>query len=451
MTNLYIISFIVIMLSLIVFYLKNTINDKRLIIILLFIYGQIWAISSVFYSEYNNSFSIELNKEMHYNGASFWYLLFMVAFIIFFKIGMVIYDKIKLKSRILNDVTKKDNTNKENIQLLFIKIGYLLFLILTLISLADIVNSVMQSGIGNRNHYKYVENIKRYPFIKYTIITIQNYLVYPILFITPGILKKLNRFFKTLIGINIALIVIYFILRGDKFGVYINSIVFALSGIILVCDIKKLNIKKILKLGIPSVIVLFLALYGSVYLNYSKKYNYDFNQTNQFILNRTMILQGQVWWATYDMNLDEKIDNKINRINNDFFSKDNDASGLKSIMRSIAPKNIVDRYEKDGVRFSTGSPAIFIYYFGRILGLTIFSFAGILLAFMACFIVDSINKGMFASALFLSAYFINGVLSELYLQGSFYGLYSKMAILMIVGYIAQAFLTKYFANRCNRH
>lgn len=425
MSILYSITFITIFLLISIYYIKSVVKDKRWIIISLFVFSQLWAMASVFYVEFNNSFSMELDREMSFNGSAIWCQIFIIAFLIFFKIGLAIYDK-----RTLNN-TKIEDEHEKSLQLKLCKIGYVLFVLLTVVAFYDLVKVLAENGFQNRNHYQYVESVKSYPFIKYSIITIQNYFIYPMLIMAPFIIKKVDNKFKILILINSILILIYFVLRGDKFGAYFNCLLWFVNGVILNLDFKKINIKKILIITIPSVLIMGIVLYGSVYVNYSKKYDYNFKQTNNFILNRTMILQGQVWWGTYDLNKEEDLAIKSDRLKKDF-SLNSDASGLKSVMRSISPPEIIARYERDGVRFSTGSPAIFVYYFGRILGLIVFAGASLILGIIVAYLYGNMNKSMLATGMIAWAYFINGIMAEFYIQGSLSGFYSKMGILMII-------------------
>lgn len=429
MSALYAISFIIAFILIGIYYIKSVIQDRRWIIVSLFVLSQLWAMASVFYVEINNSFSMELDREMSFNGSAIWYGIFIIVFMMFFKIGLMIYDK----NRVNNHNILEEN--KVNLEIKLCIVGYVIFIVLTLISFVDIMALVVESGFGNRNHYNYVTAVKNYPLIKSSIITIQNYFVYPMLFITPFIMKKVDKKLKIVILVNSVLILIYFVLRGDKFGAYYNYLLWFGNGIILTLNYKNINIKKILTIVIPSFLVLGILLYGSVYINYSNKYNYNFKQTNNFILKRTLVLQGQVWWATYDLNEDEGFNIKNDRFKKDFLSLDSDATGLKSVMRSISPPEIIKRYEADGVRFSTGSPAIFVYYFGKILGMAMFAIASLILAIIVAILNEKLNKSMLATGTILSAYFINGIMAEFYIQGSFSGFYSKMGILMIVLFI----------------
>ncbi|MEI2428558.1 DUF6418 domain-containing protein, partial [Priestia megaterium] len=200
----------------------------------------------------------------------------------------------------------------------------------------------------------------------------------------------------------LVLFLISYVIQGSKFSpLYLNIVLFLIP---MLTNIKfKLNKKTIKRL--TGVIIIFV-LFISLIINFSvKEYSktLDEKEAVDFVLYRTLGLQGHVWWGTdylaQYLNPQDKEVNLHSELNAILLKDLNQYStGLNSLMLFVSPK-IGAQYIKNGISFTMGFPAILNINFntfgvyvsliilGALLGLFIYLFQKVLHSLRLIYIV----------------------------------------------------------------
>jgi hypothetical protein len=362
-----------IIFSLFTYFLYRT--DKIIFLLLIFlIIHYFLAISSCFYIE-SGGFVTEQNTNGHPTGGSIrlvsYYLLFLISFIVSHKLLRLFYFKNSLNLASLNI-----NYN------IYWHILYISYFSLFIILCTLLYNYGFPLSM-ELNRFEYFDN---FPIIKSTVSK------FPILSFMIGLYEAYKPKSKEVIYCRLMMvsIIIANILTGDKFsGIIISIYMYFLAIFIIKLKYNQLlNFNKKIKFLFIFIAILLILL---IFTHYYIKNGNDLSLAYDQFLDRALGLQGHLWWG---------IDNIV--YSNSIFINDqynsllqyyqNNISGVKLLMYTVSPSDLVDRYIQGGIRFSSGNPAIAIYTLGYIGAIIWQIITGCLLGILSFFLVDSISK-----------------------------------------------------------
>lgn len=224
-------------------------------------------------------------------------------------------------------------------------------------------------------------------------------------------------------------VIVYFILRGDKFSGLVNIIYLffiPLATILYKYQNFKPKISKLIIVGIVLGII-FLSIINYHYSNINKSESTD-------RVKERISAQGQVWWAI-DRSVSYGNEASSSEISNEirsYFNTNIDKTdiGLNKLMKVIAPMDISNSFIKNKVNFTMGYPAIGLYLYGYI-GLILFQIIyGILLAICIIYMYKIILSRDYFSAIIIGKIYIEmiGSLS----MGNLYNVFSKEVLIYIL-------------------
>lgn len=160
---------------------------------------------------------------------------------------------------------------------------------------------------------------------------------------------------------------VYFVLQGEKYtALVLVTYSFLLPILMRVFAIRRRrpSIKQAAIVGlVTGGILIPLILY-----QYSGTFRSDTPITN---LIQRVVLQGHVWWGTYDHYLNGTLPVEQNvqsakELAALFSFRPADDTGMSYLMRVVSPEDLVARYKSQGIRFTMGYPAIGLAAFGQV-------------------------------------------------------------------------------------
>lgn len=275
-----------------------------------------------------------------------------------------------------------------------------------------------------------IQYVRSYQSFLFNKISGQLYISTFIIGIIAGIsyVKNERKNFKKCVVIFI-FILIYFLLRGDKFSGLLNIIYLFIIPIYL--QLYKFSNFKI-KLSKLIIIGAFIGLVFIYIINFHYSHINKSNSANR--ISERIAAQGQVWWAI-DKNVSngyKASDSEIVKEVESYFNKNIDKSdlGLNKLMKVIAPTTVYSSFLGNGVNFTMGYPAIGLYLYGY-LGLVFFQiFFGTLLCICLSYTYKTLISGEYFRCIISGKIYIEliGSLS----MGNLYNILSREIVLYII-------------------
>lgn len=377
-----------------------------------------YSLLGVYVDENTNIYLTELACYSGHNGSFF---LYTVTYFVFYYAlwAFDVYQRSKTKYQI--EAAEQIIINKTNIEdKICLFLGYFELILIAILFIKVLKNPAFVSGYGR--FYYNEEFLSGIFSIIYKIVK----LLSPVIFIL-----YLKDHKKLCFGILILEILFYF-WTGNKFGAYFDLI--AMAAPIIICELKrkKINMIKLLQIGLICVIILC----GTVFLHNSLTYGKSFDDNLEYLQQRTA-QQGELWWAIYGqeknagMHISELSDeyNTFFTLNDDVINQYN--YGIYKIMRKTTPAYVFYNrvYYGDGSRYSMSGFASVYYYF-KTGGLIIFAvISAILYGFVINLYYHSLlSKKVIESILY---YKIGANIYTALTMADFYLLFSfKMLILV---------------------
>lgn len=263
-----------------------------------------------------------------------------------------------------------------------------------------------------------VEGVTRFEFWSdhaiFKPLSIFNWLLYSIVFVVGAngayFLYKESRMSRFLSFAVLFFAGVYFVSWGNKFSALVLLLfVYYVPGLLAyrVRYGEKYNILKQAFVWGPifSFIVLFL-----IVDQYDKFQSRGLDVWDQLI-ERVLILQGHVWWGSFDRVLAEGGDYEhvLSEFKSLFVDLPKGEAGMTFIMRIIAPINVFGDYFESGVEFTGGFPAINILTLGLLGGgvFTVVSWGGF--GFFLFYLWSLIVQGARFRLLLASYIYLNSV------------------------------------------
>ena len=177
--------------------------------------------------------------------------------------------------------------------------------------------------------------------------------------------RKLERAIALLIAL---VFLIYFVFQGEKFTA-LTHVVFAFLLPVAVRTLSSPGARIPLAKTLVAGAILAGALTGLILFQYQTIFG---SADPVARLVQRVALQGHVWWG-----VDERIragelpvEPATQRAHELAallkIQPPTDEVGMAHLMRTVAPLNLVERYERQGIRFTMGYPAIGLYLFGPV-------------------------------------------------------------------------------------
>lgn len=146
---------------------------------------------------------------------------------------------------------------------------------------------------------------------------------------------------RNLSKVVLAMCIVMQITYGETFTAIATSIFFFSFPIIS----KKETLAIMLK-NKTKILITVSAIFGTLAAyKFSGQYISGIGSSADVMINRVLALQGQVWWHIYSFN------NQIT---------DENYSGIQLLMYNIAPPDVFNAYNSNGINFTMGYPAILI-------------------------------------------------------------------------------------------
>ena len=261
-------------------------------------------------------------------------------------------------------------------------------------------------------------------FITGKWMTLQTVFIYIMPVVAVGfVAKKARRW------ISLATILVFFIYlfwTGHKFGLFLTTFYFMLPALLYQYKINYKRWISYIAVGVACLITLAAAVNFLI-----------FNQ-NDFVsyLSQRLAQQGQLWWKTYEMTVDEP--GKIDEIGDElevFFTSDQDVKakqeyGIYKIMKLTTPEDICTKKLESGSRYACGTCPSLYYYFklpGMIVVLCIFGGA---FAFIVNQYFRSVSRKEVLESIVYGRLIM--VFTEVLSQADYDTLFSKRMVLFIL-------------------
>ena len=352
------------------------------------------GVLSVFLIEYQAIYLNEIQVNAYNIGAT----PLLVFYIALFSEFLVLFSSFFIQK---TTIQKKVEYNQD-----FFLLGMLVFTFSILLILYYVIiknGSPLFSGI-DKFHY-----IKQY-FTPFTL-RLSSYLLIFSSF-TLGFLYSCNKYRKGCV-VGVCLILLFFILRGEKFGGIVFSSFYFLCPVLIKKEVFfKFSIKFVFV-----IILLMLIFTFSIFINYYNKFNNVDKTITQF--QNRIAGQGQLWWRIVELKKYKTniYDNKD--IDRQFYSKNKYGTGMDYLMqKAFVDYNRYNVYKKANVRLTFAFPAILEYFFNywQIIILIIFY------SFYSSLIFSLLYKAVIANDYFLSIMVIKlySMLLEIIAMGNLY-------------------------------
>lgn len=261
-------------------------------------------------------------------------------------------------------------------------------------------------------------------------------LFYQFFFIVLGVVfynskSSKSRFFCIFI-VLLNLTVLVF--AAEKFTSLLNIVFYFSIGFLLPNFYIKGKKLKFRKLIFYSVLI-FLVLLSIVVVNYILVSNRTPYAAFERILDRTLGLEGHVWYGVYRDYILGKIP-----LSSDVFWKTHSEeypTGIVALMWEIAPSNLVEAMRKLKIGFTKGSPAVALSVYGLVGAL----FISIVGGFLVGFSLSIMNASIRQNRLFLLAFVMifYRTLIDIFITGDYYFFWSNALVFSILLVIISLF------------
>ena len=249
---------------------------------LYFIFSQTWIILSSYYLDIGNIYTYELDLFTSSSLATSFLVLINIIFL------FVYFNWLELRG-----VNSKSDTDDYAYRSFTLVDSFIFFYIFLLFYSFKVVGYVpLISGIDRATYT--LSALETIPF---------NYVFgyfLPICFVIATLVayKKINNRNTIINYVQLALIIIYLFLASNKFSRIIQIVFFGFIPFFVVCQ-PKIKIAKLLKFtffGIASVLLIIFV--QSEIFSYFSAIGGD--SIFEYLLTRIFVLQGQIWWKTYN-------------------------------------------------------------------------------------------------------------------------------------------------------
>lgn len=335
---------------------------------LIFIFMILYMTSNIF-----GVYVIEINKNMYlselakFSSNNNSIFLLIIYHVIFSEVLRFLYLKYEFK------YTKIDLKNKINSMKLIRIVSIFVFIVVMILYINVVQRPYFLLGLDRFFYEEY--------YLNSYIVKINNLIFYFLPVITCLILYKRNKYDLWIGYSTIGIFSLYLIWIGHKFSMLLIIGYFVLLGLNFLINDKAIN--KYLGrffLVITSLLILVMVQSNVVY-DRNKEENLDY-------LNARLAQQGQLWWALYGKENQQKTLTKdLSDETRTFYrieDNENDLinSGMYKIMREVTPENIfLQKVFIKKSRYAYSTPASLYFYFGAI-GALIFSALSALVYFV---------------------------------------------------------------------
>jgi hypothetical protein len=358
---------------------KNYINKILAYILLVPAIDYVWMAISIGYLE-TGKYQWELKAETYFIGALPTYLLFIFIFIFGIKIG---FQRCFIKPIYVRQYPIKYSINIIKLLLIFMMIL--------------IINIPFQSSYLDK-HY-----INKNPSLILNIY----FWALPYISIFLGYMFAYRDFFnkkiKSILFLVIIINIISIIGLGNKYSLLVSELSYFLFSYSIVILIKseKLNIFKIL-MGIIILIIPTLSLYINNRINVDPEWQ-------QNILDRLLLLQGGMWWVTFNDYINESqiyLSDLIQYWN--MYPNESNITIGYLMQNSIGIKETRYIIENNGSYYSGAFPAIFLILSNNFLiCLFILQAYGIILGYLYGKVIQNIICGNFIISIIFFSIILN--------------------------------------------
>lgn len=189
----------------------------------------------------------------------------------------------------------------------------------------------------------------------FQMLTVMTFLCYPL-----GRIRKLGLVNRIKLDAIFLLSIILLIMGGEKFSLLILAICLY---VIAHKDKIKINHSNIFKL-----ILICIGLFTVVFFLVSTQYKNSNNSEGAGMVNLMFNRVSQQAQLNYFFDKEvfynnNQYDNLNNFISNELITQKDNLQGIRLLMSMSAPKKIFESYDKTGITFGDGFPAIFYLYF----------------------------------------------------------------------------------------
>lgn len=241
------------------------------------------------------------------------------------------------------------------------------------------------------------------------------------------------------------LIVLYHILcsiKGGELLIVIYSFIIPITLFYTAKD-NLLYSKKLNKRIRSSLILLIIAVFSIIFINYKTVENYDAKTTALEKIQKRVEAAGQIWWTINDNDqVPEKVRWDLFLKN---FSDDGDKfeRGMNQLMNVVAPPKYINAWRSDASRgqsLANGFPAIGYYYFGYPGIVLLILIVGCIIVLIKKDILLTFESGDVLSFLFLGPLF--EVIIRVTAQGDINLLFEKRTLVIVIAYMLYGVLKR---------
>lgn len=241
-------------------------------------------------------------------------------------------------------------------------------------------------------------------------------------------LKTRNRRKIIYCFVNLIFLIMYRILFGDKWsGLFFCYVLFYMPILVWVYH----NMFENLRRFFIVCLITFLSLF--VISSKLTAFYYNTERGNSQVVPKIesrFVDQGQVWWGIDESMLQSSKNYPLNSLNRD------EQMGLYRLMRTFVDNGIVDRYKSNGVTFTMGFPAIFLYEYGYLGTGLLLIICGMFVGYLVNWMITAIlNCDIVLSLLLIRVYLmlLNGfMMGDIYRFGDWKFLVTVLLLIMYI-------------------